>query len=534
MHVCRLWVDIRNLSRRRWLAAFTLATIGILLAADAWGHAHEASKVRFVEPSQAVFDAAQRDRKPVFLLVSAVWCYWCKYFEEQVLADTEVADYLNRHYVNVFADHDRRPDLVRKYVRGLPMIVLFGPDGRVQQSFAGVLKKDDFLGVVKDVATLPPATPAPRPDTAPSPAPVTADTYQRLRQDMLHFVGEHLDTVYGGFGSGDKYPQPRLLAYLLELHRATGDRRYLVAVEKSLDGILGALYDPVDGGFYRFAEGREWRRPHYEKLVHLNATLAAVLGEAHRVTGSPRYREAADRTAAYLLRTLHDATAGGFYSSQSADPAYYRLSREERRSARQPAVNRDKITAWNAEAAIALLALSQSLARKDLRDVALRTLEFIRVNLVSERGVFHLYESRTGQRYGEGQVDDNAWAALGLLEGYRAATVESNRQAAQQVLRFAAAELFDPARGAFGRDKDLAPSLDANGVMAEALLRARQAGGPADYVDLARRVLTTFGGTAHALLGETDDRAPRASDAVYYLRAYAQVIARAPQGEQRR
>jgi uncharacterized protein len=534
MDVPRLWVDIGNLSRRRWLAAFALTTIGILLAAAAWGQAPERSKVRFVEHSPAVFDAAQRDRKPVFLLISAVWCYWCKYFEQQVLADAEVSDYLNRHYLNVFADHDRRPDLVRRYVRGLPMIVLFGPDGRIQQSFAGVLKKDDFLGIVKDVATRPPVAPAPRPDAAPSPAPVTADTYQRLRGDMLRFIADHLDTTYGGFGTGDKYPQPRLLAYLLELYRATGDRRYLVAVEKTLDGILGALYDPVDGGFYHFAEGREWRRPHYEKLLHINATLAAVLGEAHRATASPRYREAADRTSDYLLRTLYDATAGGFYSSQSADPSYYRLPRKERQAARPPVVNREKITAWNAEAAIALLAVSQSLARNDLRDAALRTLEFIRMNLVGEKGVFHLYEPRTGQRYSEGQVDDNAWAALGLLEGYRAAAVEANRQAAQQVLRFAVAELFDPGRGAFGRDKDLPLSIDANGVMAEALLLARQVGGPADYVDLARRVLTTFGGTAHALLGESDDRVPRASDAVYYLRAYAQLIARAPQGEPRR
>src|SRR4030095_2399769 len=216
------------------------------------------------------------------------------------------------------------------------MIVLFGPDGRIQHSFAGVLKKDDFLGVVKTVTTLPPAAPDPRPDAAPFPAPVIVDTYQRLRQDVLRFVADHLDTVYGGFGSGDKYPQPRLLAYLLELHQATGDRRYLVAVEKTLDGVLGALYDPVDGGFFRFAEGRDWRWPHYEKLAHHNATLAAVLGEAHRVTGNTRYREAADRTVAYLLQTLHDASAGGFYSSQTADPAYYRLPLRDRQRPQPP------------------------------------------------------------------------------------------------------------------------------------------------------------------------------------------------------
>src|SRR5262249_50389917 len=162
------------------------------------------------------------------------------------------------------------------------------------------------------VAVSPPPAPEAGPVAAPNSAPLSATTYRRLRESMLTFVGENLDAVYGGFGSGDKYPQPRLLAYLLERHQATGDRRYLVAVEKPLHGVLGALYDPVDGGFFRFAEGREWRRPHYEKLVHLNATLAAVLAEAHRVTGNSRYREAADRTVAYLLRTLHDASAGGF------------------------------------------------------------------------------------------------------------------------------------------------------------------------------------------------------------------------------
>jgi hypothetical protein len=112
--------------------------------------------------------------------------------------------------------------------------------------------------------------------------------------------------------------------------------------------------------------------------------------------------------------------------------------------------------------------------------------------------------------------------------------VESNRQAAQRVLRFAAAELFDPGRGAFSDDKGLSLQLDANGVMAEALLLAGQVGGPSESVDLARRVLMTFGGTAHALLGESDDAVPRASDAVYYLRAYAQAVARAPQGDRRR
>jgi len=536
MSARRLCVDRERLSRR----FVTILALGILAAfagaLEARGDVLPITKVRFVEHSPAAFEAAQKEGKPLFLLISAVWCYWCKYFEQQVLADAEVSKYLNQHYVSVFADYDRRPDLVRKYVRGLPMIVLFAPDGRVRQSFAGVLKKDDFLSTVKQVAATPGPSiePGPGPIAAPTPAPLSPATYQRLREGMLTFVAENLDTVYGGFSSGDKYPHPRLLAYLLELHKATGDRRYLVAVEKTLDGVLGALYDPVDGGFFRFAEGREWRRPHYEKLVHLNATLAAVLAEAHRVTGNARYREAADRTTAYLLRTLYDANAGGFYSSQTANPAYYRLPPRERRSAAPPAVNLEKLTAWNAEAALALLALGQSSGRKDLRDVALRTLDFIRLNAVSDKGAFHLYEPRTGRRHGEGQLDANAWAALALLEGYRVGRVESYRQTGFQVLRFAVADLFDARRGAFGDDKSLPLSLDANGVMADALLQAHQVGGPADYLDLARRVLTSFGGTANTLLRDSDDAATRAPDTVYYLRAYARVFSTSQDGEPRR
>src|SRR5262249_41403041 len=192
-----------------------------------------------------------------------------------------------------------------------------------------------------------------------------------------------------------------------------------------------------------------------------------------------------------------------FFSSQSADPAYYRLAIRERRAAQPPPVNREKLTAWNAETAIALLALSQSSGRKDLRDVALRTLDFIYAKVVTEKGAFALYEPQTGQRLGEAQVDANAWAALGLLEGYRAVRVESHRRAALQVLSFAVAHLFDAQRGAFGETKSAPLSLDANGVMAEALMLARQVGGPAEYADLTRRVLTTFGGSTRALLAES-------------------------------
>ena len=154
----RLCVDVRRLSRR-FLGIpgpQLLAALGVLVLMPApamWAYSHHTSRVRFLDYSPEAFQTARREGKPVFLLISAVWCYWCKYFAQQTIENEEVSTYLNRNYLSIFVDHDRRMDLTRKYARGLPMIVLFDPAGQVRQSFAGALKKDDFLDVLKRVAS---------------------------------------------------------------------------------------------------------------------------------------------------------------------------------------------------------------------------------------------------------------------------------------------------------------------------------------------------------------------------------------------
>ena len=499
----------------------------------AWATSHGTSKVHFVDYSPDAFETARRERKPVFLLISAVWCYWCKYFDRNTLESDEVATYLNRNYLSIFVDHDRRIDLTRRYARGLPMIVFFGPDGQVRQSFAGALAKGDFLDVLKRVADDVRTQVAAEPPRGvrgelgiPPPETVSAEAYRRHREAMLAALSDRLDTVYGGFGSGDKHPHPRLLRYLLAQYDVTRDRRYLAAAEGSLDAILKNIYDPLDGGFFHYAEGRDWRQPHYEKLLYINVSLALAFDEAYRATQKQRYKQAADATIGYLRRTLYDVKDGGFYGSQTADPVFYRLSPRERRTAARPPVNRDKVTAWNGEAALTFLALSQSSREKDLGDMARRTLDFMSRSLITEKGAFQFYEAKTSRGQLPGQLEANAWTALAFLEGYRVFRTEACRQAADRVLDYTKRELFDPARGVFVDDRNAPVSLDANGIMAEALLRAHRLTGRAEDLELAKRVLAALGGVASALLDEDVDATgmSRVSDAVFYLTAYRSVV----------
>lgn len=521
-----------------------LCALALLLgsAAPAAAFMHHASRIRFLEYSPAVFDLARQEGKPVFMLISAVWCYWCKYFEQHTLRTEEVSEYLNRSYLNVFVDYDRRPDLVRKYVRGIPMVVLFNPDGRVRQSFAGALKKEDFLAVLTrvegeiraELAKGRPAEPSAVGVAPPPPLPVSEQTYRRLLDGLARYLDEEADATHGGFGVGSKAPHGRLLAFLLEQRTITSDPQRWATVEKTLEGILRGLYDPVEGGFFHYATGRDWSDPRYEKMLHVNASLAAVFDRAYWMTRNPRYREAADATLAFLLRTLYDAKDGGFYGSQTADPDYYRLSRQARHTAAKPPVNHDKIAAANAEAVLALLAITQTTGRPDLKEAAFRSLEFMRRHLLTEKGVYHVFELKAGRGHLRGQLEANAWAALAFLEGHRVSGKAVYQRAAEQLLRYALTELFDPARGAFiesnnpdergPRSQEI--SLEANGVMALALLRAHGATGRPEYLEIGKRVLAALGGEVETALVDGADTTSvrKVADLVFYMRAYDRVV----------
>jgi hypothetical protein len=106
--------------------------------------------------------------------------------------------------------------------------------------------------------------------------------------------------------------------------------------------------------------------------------------------------------------------------------------------------------------------------------------------------------------------------------------METYRQAAERVLGYAKGDLFDTAQGVFVDGRNAPIPLDANGIMAEALIRAQRMTGRSDDLKLAKRVLAALGGVARTLLIEDVDATgvSRESDAVFYLTAYRLVVER--------
>jgi uncharacterized protein YyaL (SSP411 family) len=52
----------------------------------------------------------------------------------------------------------------------------------------------------------------------------------------------------------------------------------------------GGIYDQLAGGFHRYATDREWKVPHFEKMLYDNGLLLEVYAREHARTGDPRRR----------------------------------------------------------------------------------------------------------------------------------------------------------------------------------------------------------------------------------------------------
>jgi len=99
----------------------------------------------------------------------------------------------------------------------------------------------------------------------------------------------------------------------------------------------GGLRDQLGGGFHRYATDREWRLPHFEKMLYDNGLLLESYAREHARTGAPEARRVALATAEFLAREL-TSPEGAFWSAIDAETAgregaYYVWTRREIESA---------------------------------------------------------------------------------------------------------------------------------------------------------------------------------------------------------
>jgi hypothetical protein len=394
--------------------------------------------IGWLEWEASAFAHAARERKPVLLSITAAWCGACHEMDRTTYADPRVEAIVRERFIAVRVDTDRRPDINDRYnLGGWPTTAFLTPDGELMTggTFVSADRMPDLLARVAAAFRDRPAdepshtTELESKPQALSPQPAGA---QASGPDLIEVTFSSFDEVYGGFGIEPKFPHTAPLHLALALFEDTGDDRWRVIVERTLDAMAdGGLWDRDGGGFHRYATRRDWQLPHREKLLETNAALLRVYAHAARVLG----RSAdADRSAAIarFITTALRADTGGYHGSDA---------------------DRIILSDANAAAARALFATASVLDDQRLTQEALDSFE--RAVLTCYKpgaGVAHYFDGAARVR---GLLGDQIETIGALLDAHAITDGEPHKMMAEELGHFVVREMWDAGGGGcFDRMRD--------------------------------------------------------------------------------
>ncbi len=97
---------------------------------------------------QTIQEEAKEQGKPIFIKFHAKWCAPCRMMTKNTLNNSEVADYMNEHFINYEVDIDQSNGSLLSLVyevETLPTIVFVNPDGEVLVKYSKTVNAEEFL-----------------------------------------------------------------------------------------------------------------------------------------------------------------------------------------------------------------------------------------------------------------------------------------------------------------------------------------------------------------------------------------------------
>jgi hypothetical protein len=283
------------------------------------------------------FAEARRRAVPVLLSVGYSACHWCHVMAHESFEDPEVAEVMNRLFVNVKVDREERPDVDSIYMDavqamtgrgGWPMTVFLTPSA--QPFFGGTYyPKPTFMQLMNAIDD----AWRNRRDDIDNNVAALVENIGRTSQistnehlpsiDVFKAAVQRLDADFdarwGGFGNAPKFPGTMALEVLLRSYLNDESPRTRQMLTTTLDAMAsGGMYDHLGGGFARYSVDEKWLVPHFEKMLYDQALLIRPYLHASLVLREPRWQQVVTETIDYVLRDLR-SPEGAFYSAEDAD-----------------------------------------------------------------------------------------------------------------------------------------------------------------------------------------------------------------------
>lgn len=281
---------------------------------------------------------AKSENKLLLISIGYSSCHWCHVMEHESFENKEVAEVMNRHFVNIKIDREERPDIDAVYMEavqlmtgrgGWPLNCFALPDGK--PIYGGtyfpkhawkslLLQLADLWKNEKDRAL----QYADELTKGISQQPIVASKdartdYQALLRHTLQKWKPRLDNVEGGPNRAPKFPLPSDYVFLMREAFRTDDDSLKQHVFLTLEKMaFGGIFDQAGGGFARYSVDERWKVPHFEKMLYDNAQLIALYAEAFRMQPEPLYKEVCYQTLQWLLSEMKQEQ-GGFFAALDAD-----------------------------------------------------------------------------------------------------------------------------------------------------------------------------------------------------------------------
>ncbi len=288
------------------------------------------------------FEKARTEHKGIFISIGYSSCHWCHVMEHEVFENTEIAAFVNQHFVCIKVDREERPDIDKHYQElhnllnrrsgGWPLSVFCTPENKpfYAATYIPPYSRDRMMGFSELTAII--AEKIAQNDAKLFQNADEITGYLRPKNESVQAAVLHdkiitqftlqaqhnYDETNGGFSKSPKFPHVSTLQTLMSIERLGSDEKIKNILFHTLDSMaLGGMYDLIDGGFCRYSTDEAWLVPHFEKMTYDNALLCELYAKAALYFQNDRYLRIARECADFMMNFMMEDDL--FYSASDAD-----------------------------------------------------------------------------------------------------------------------------------------------------------------------------------------------------------------------
>ena len=300
---------------------------------------HAYNPVHWVSWSDEAFENAKKENKLVLISIGYSACHWCHVMEHESFEDAEVAEIMNKYFVNIKVDREERPDVDQIYMTAVQLMTQRGgwplncftlPDGR--PVYGGTyFPKEQWIHILKSLVHTKEQDPErvleyaqklqegiSQSELISVPQEIGQFSDEKLHELVLRW-SRQFDNLEGGMNKAPKFPMPNNYSFLLSYGKKFDSEKVTNHTHLTLQKMaLGGIYDQIGGGFARYSVDMIWKVPHFEKMLYDNAQLISVYSKAFRDKPNELYKETVFETIEWIKREMLDKS-GAFYSALDAD-----------------------------------------------------------------------------------------------------------------------------------------------------------------------------------------------------------------------